>query len=336
MKVHYVDDDDADLVLMIEAARSIPEISLTTSKSIDGLFDRLQSDHLDCILLDINRPDAQTLEDDIDAICKRSNLPIILVTGAIGEDTRLRATLAGADGVIDKSSLSKELLEQILKNARARILAKNTEDFIETKSLAKATGGSIPDWYKQIQDQLYELEVLLAPSSQPEAMSLIFDVREIVCGSKKEEEVDQSISACVPMRWAMNAAIDGTRTLAQQRQIQIESDQITGTFFPKGTRNIGYLGLELLLRGVIESSKSRMLLRCSAASSDEGKTLLSFAISGQVFVSKDEFFGTRNLHDLDEFNLNLALKLATILLGLSRQDLTLGATLNHQTITVSL
>ena len=336
MKVHYVDDDEADLILMIEAARSIPEVSLTTSKTIDGLLDRMREDHVDCVLLDINRPDAHSLEDDIHTIYERSNLPIVLVTGTVEDHTRLRATLAGADGVIEKSALSKELVEQVLMNARARVLAKITEDVFESSAQPNSSNQPAPDWYEEIQGQLHKAEASITPSAGPGALSLILAVREAVTTAKRDEENNRSISACVPMRWAINAAMDEIKDVADQRQIRVTGGPIEGTFFPKGSRELGYLGLQLLLHGVVDSLQTGHELNLSANSNKDGKSTIVLSLSGQCFLSKDEFFGVRNLRDIDEFISNMRLKLAVLLLGLSRQDIVLGASLDHQLVSVDL
>lgn len=336
MKVHYVDDDDADLILMIEATRSFPEILVSTSKSIDGLLDRIRLDHLDCVLLDINRPDAHSLEDDIETISEHCNLPIILVTGTVEDDTRLRATLAGADGVIDKSALSKELLEQVLKNARARVLAKITEGVFVTTAEVKTSTQSVPDWYEEVLRQLYKVETSIEPSVDAQALSYIFDLQEAINAAKRDQKDNRSISACVPMRWVLKAAIDATHPFAIEQKVTVLSGTVEGTFFPKGSREIGYLGLQLLLHGVIAALQQGQTLSLSATQNKNNKSTIVLSISEQVFLSTDEFFGVRNLRDVDADVTNAYLKLATIALGLSHNDIVIGASLNHQLISVDL
>ena len=340
MKVHYVDDDDADLTLMLATAENIPDLDVSTSKSISGLFDRLESQRIDCVLLDINRPDAQSLEDDILSISDRSNLPVVLVTGGDADDARLRATLAGADGLIEKSALSREVLIQVLKNARARVLARSVNgsspEYGETFE-ATNTGSVQPSaWLKKIQNDLDRIELSLNTRTGSEALTQLYKVREAVSRAKAELDQNKSISACVPMRWALKAAIDDAAELSEKRGITISLGQIGGTYFPKGSRELGYLGLRLLLRGLIGSLGTGDAIKITTSPGAGNGSTIILSLSKHCLLSKEDFFSSWSADKIMDRASSMSLRLSAVLLGTSRQDIVLGASVDEQLVSLEL
>lgn len=121
MLFHYVEDNEFDITALARTFRSCDGVRLTSSTSVEELPSNLD-DGVNGILLDINRPDASSIEDDVLRVRSVCSAPIAFVTGGDVGDARSRAIAAGAEGVFEKDGLSAELVRQIFCNAQARIM----------------------------------------------------------------------------------------------------------------------------------------------------------------------------------------------------------------------
>lgn len=338
MNVHYVDDDDADLTLMLETASKIPNLKMFTSKSIAGLFDRLLTDRVDCVLLDINRPDALSLESDIECISEKWNLPVVLITGGDADDVRLRATLAGADGVIEKAAFSHELLNQVLKNARARTVAKSAVGAAEPLPIegpsTDPAGDSEIEWLENLYQQLEAIEASLNPQRDSRSLARILDVKASLSAARLHSAGDLSVSPCVPMRWAIKAALDDVTELARQRDVRLSIDEINGTFFPKASRELGYMGLRFLLEGFVESLAEGDCLRVSSGVHDAHQTRMIVSLSKHYIRATQEFFVPWGGDHLISPASSVSFRIAAAMLGLSVTDISLSASVSDQLISI--
>lgn len=118
--VHYVEDDDTDAEILERLARRDTRFEVTRSQSLDGLDFATLDRKPDCILIDVRRPDALSVENDIEQTRRTSPAPIMFVTGGDAHQIRRRALRAGAEAVLDKDTLSFDMLHQALANASAR------------------------------------------------------------------------------------------------------------------------------------------------------------------------------------------------------------------------
>lgn len=117
-------DDEPDVVAMIQ--RALVSEGFDVACAYDGIsaIDLAESEKPDLILLDIMMPMMSGYE-----VCQqlRSNpptreIPVLCVTSAHNPDTRHRAHAVGAQGVLVKPFIPRELVLQIrryLQNAKA-------------------------------------------------------------------------------------------------------------------------------------------------------------------------------------------------------------------------
>ena len=338
MKVHYVDDDDADLTIMLAMAKKIPDIEITTSRSLEGLLDRIENNRIDCVLLDINRPDTKTLEDDIEAITRLANVPVVLVTGGAAGDLRLRGTLAGADGVIEKSALSRDLLTQVLHNARARVLAKTVrlEEASFRQSLDLPTR-PLPQHISRVCERLDEIENAIDPEKNSDCLWLVFDTREKVRKLRYDSENEGSVISSIPMRWALKAAIDNVSPFAAEQRVHLRMGPSAGTFSPEISRKLGYLGLQYLLEGTLAHLRPHQSLVVSSepGGTDE-HTLVELTLSEHYFVSPEEFVVATARDGDHRKKARVKLWLATALLGLTAQNINVSATPEKQFVRIQV
>ena len=120
MFVHYVEDNDLDALLMTNLTRKESDLKIERCRSIEDLRLHLAHHDADCVLLDLMRPDALSVEDDIIAIRKLTNAPVVFITSSDGDHFRKRAIQAGAEALIEKAALSSDVLKQIFYNVMSR------------------------------------------------------------------------------------------------------------------------------------------------------------------------------------------------------------------------
>jgi two-component system cell cycle response regulator DivK len=101
--VLYVEDnpDNRSLIRRVLGAEGYSVVEATNANQA---VEKLESDHIDLILMDINMPDMDgyTLTAKIKAIQKFSKIPIVAVTANVMRGDREKSLEAGCDGYIQK------------------------------------------------------------------------------------------------------------------------------------------------------------------------------------------------------------------------------------------
>lgn len=117
----YVEDNRENRNLM----RRILEAegyAVTEAANAREALERLQTQNLDLILMDINMPDMDgyTLTAEIRANPNYANIPIVAVTANVMRGDRERSLEAGCDGYIQKPidvDLLPQLIERFMRNS---------------------------------------------------------------------------------------------------------------------------------------------------------------------------------------------------------------------------
>ncbi|WP_156766785.1 PP2C family protein-serine/threonine phosphatase [Mycobacterium sp. E2327] len=123
-----VEDDRADALLVEELiAEAVADIRLTWAQSIAQAEEELASVRPDCVLLDLNLPDASGI-DALDRIARRdAAVPIVVLTGLNDEYFGASAVAAGAQDYLVKGRVEPEMLRRALLYAierkRAELIA---------------------------------------------------------------------------------------------------------------------------------------------------------------------------------------------------------------------
>ncbi|MGE2724151.1 PP2C family protein-serine/threonine phosphatase [Mycolicibacterium pulveris] len=125
--VLLVEDDRADAVLVEELVSDADAtIELTWAKSIEQAEQELSVTRPDCVLLDLNLPDAEGIK-ALDRIAKRDQtLPIVVLTGLNDEHFGVSALAAGAQDYLVKGRVEPEALHRALLYAIERKRAELT------------------------------------------------------------------------------------------------------------------------------------------------------------------------------------------------------------------
>jgi serine phosphatase RsbU (regulator of sigma subunit) len=123
-----VEDDRADAVLVEDLiSDAVADIEVVWAQSMAHAERELASARPDCVLLDLNLPDASGM-DALDRIAKRdSTVPIVVLTGRNDEFFGASAVAAGAQDYLVKGRVEPEMLRRALLYAierkRAELIA---------------------------------------------------------------------------------------------------------------------------------------------------------------------------------------------------------------------
>ncbi|AQT81061.1 fused response regulator/phosphatase [Mycolicibacterium litorale] len=138
ISVLLIEDDEGDAVLVEELiADAGADITVDWAASMSIAEDKLTSARPDCVLLDLNLPDANGIS-AVDRIAKRdAALPIVVLTGLNDEHFGMSAMASGAQDYLIKGLVEPETLHRSLLYAIERKRAELTAVDLHT-SLARA------------------------------------------------------------------------------------------------------------------------------------------------------------------------------------------------------
>ena len=128
MSLLLVEDDRGDAVLVEELiAEAVADSDVVWAQSMAQAERELASARPDCVLLDLNLPDANGI-DALDRIAKRdATVPIVVLTGLNDEYFGVSAVAAGAQDYLVKGRVEPEMLRRALLYAierkRAELIA---------------------------------------------------------------------------------------------------------------------------------------------------------------------------------------------------------------------
>jgi signal transduction histidine kinase len=138
-------DDEADIVFFLKDFLLFEGYAIITASSGKEALDRIEKDHPDLVLLDVNMPEmdgyqvCRKIRDD----CTTALLPVVMLTGARGEE-RVKGIEAGADDFLIKPVNQPEVIARVRSLLRIKELHNAVQ--MQATQLAK--------WNKQLQTKL--------------------------------------------------------------------------------------------------------------------------------------------------------------------------------------
>lgn len=126
LDILYVEDDLADATLLCEQfRREDPDIyDITHSANFSEALDHIKAKTFSAVLLDLNLPDGNGLE-NIEAIKEiKPDLPVVIITGINDEEKAEKALKKGAQEYIVKGQATSQVIKRILQSS---ILRKKAE-----------------------------------------------------------------------------------------------------------------------------------------------------------------------------------------------------------------
>ncbi len=118
-------EDNLDNRKLVRRVLEVEGYDVVEAKDGMQAMERLESDHIDLALMDINMPemDGYTLTARIKANPRFAHLPIVAVTANVMRGDRERSLQAGCDGYIQKpidiDTLSQQIERFLMRNANA-------------------------------------------------------------------------------------------------------------------------------------------------------------------------------------------------------------------------
>jgi CheY-like chemotaxis protein len=108
-------DDEPDVVTLLERTLQTEGFAVLTAYDGIAALDIAENDHPDLILLDIMMPMMSGYEvcEQLKANPQTKHIPVLCVTSAHGQTNRDNAQRAGAQALIMKPFMTKELVAQI-------------------------------------------------------------------------------------------------------------------------------------------------------------------------------------------------------------------------------
>lgn len=121
LTVLLVEDDRGDALLVEELiGEAVADIRLRWAESMSQAAREIRSSRPDCVLLDLNLPDANGT-DAVDKICGLDpTLPIVVLTGNVDDRYGVSAVASGAQDYLVKGSVEPEMLRRSLLYAIER------------------------------------------------------------------------------------------------------------------------------------------------------------------------------------------------------------------------
>jgi len=123
INILLVDDDPGDCRLvelaLKQSARELKFTIATADHLADGL-DRLQSNNIDLVLLDLGLPDSHGLETVDKVVGACPHIPIVVLTGLAGEEAGLDALRRGASDYLVKGEFRRDLLLRTIRYSLER------------------------------------------------------------------------------------------------------------------------------------------------------------------------------------------------------------------------
>jgi two-component system cell cycle response regulator len=126
-KILLIEDNPADIRIIQELVAEVKSSNLDlvfADRLSDGL-DRIKTDDIDAILLDLSLPDSQGLKTFSLLRARAQNIPILLLTGLPDEELAIQAVREGAQDYLVKDQVDGNLLVRAVKYAieRQRLVA---------------------------------------------------------------------------------------------------------------------------------------------------------------------------------------------------------------------
>ena len=150
IRVLIIEDNEDDTILEIDAlVRGGFKIDYERIETREALLHALQEKTWDCIISDYAMPQFSGLE-ALDELKKSGkDIPFILISGTIGEETAVAAMKAGASDYIMKSSLNRLIpaFERELREAESRRQKRQAEAAIQfERILLRTLIDNLPDF----------------------------------------------------------------------------------------------------------------------------------------------------------------------------------------------
>lgn len=333
MQIQYVEDTPADVVALRRTLACRTDISMQSCARIDQLARSTPNDPIDLLLVDIMRPDAESMETDVRIARRVTDAPILFLTGLDPADLLDRAFRAGADGVLKKGYTNADTLSQFADNARARGRLGRAADAADPEG--ETAVRQPKDWLlPAIPLHAVERPLALLDAAArmlrdgPERFGVGTNhlthrlSKTATCLHRLAVRSFDGVADCDASA-ILKALLPDLISEAEAMGVQLTADIREGIHFAAlGDANCARDGLQALLTALLERSRTGERLRVSLGWIDD-QACLSIASDRRLVESADEFFPAALAASSDD-RYTAELHCAAALLALRPEQIRIG------------
>ncbi|MCI5047293.1 MAG: response regulator [Aquisalinus sp.] len=341
MLVHYIEDDDLDASVLKRAAKTNDTLDVTVSKSLEDLSDRLAAKPVDCILLDVLRPESVSIEDDIARVRQLTDAPIVFITGGNASELRLQAARIGADAVIDKEDISPAVLKQIFYNIGARHQAvaqqyQSEHAVFNDETDSTAQQGKVPAIsLSYLTDGLSVLHEIMKDNGHDRTADFVQELLETSEAISAYLTSDLSATAQVALHTILRRMQSRAREIARSKKIRFSMECDKTWYHQAGDATLSRLGFQHFIEGALRACPANSQLLFFAACHGEGVKLMLY-FDSQLLPGPSIFFDDNAPGSTLPKEAHSSLRLGAAILGIKPENLKITTTGSDQMITVIL
>lgn len=294
MRIHYVEDSDIDAAVLTSMVGKDSDIQLNISQKLDDFALSSKESQTDFVLLDVRRPDAISIEDDIRRVRNFTDAPIVFVTSGDADILRRQAFVSGAEGVIDKNDLNPNLLRQLFLNSsiRHRLQSEIPEDKIASRQM-KTSIEALQGPFAYIELSLQTLFEAMEDSGRSNTADYVAHLLETVRAIRAYSQDDLSKATRTPIHELLVDTAERVSQTARQRGVDLILETEASWFTQMGSQPLASLGIQHLIAGLLRGCEKgdRMAVRSER---DGHGIALNIFVSRALISSKDVLFNLVN------------------------------------------
>lgn len=329
MRIHYVEDNDQDAELYSRMIREENGVEIVVSSRLEDFEKSGSREKTDFILLDVYRPDAVSIADDIKRIRAFTDAPIVLVTSDGSDSVRQQAFAGGAEAVLDKDDINANLLRQIAINSTVRHRVKSApqikdadieEDEDRTPSdQVKASLSAFGGTFSYIEFSLQTLYEAMADTGRTATAEYVQHLVETIKAIRAYAQDDLSQTTRTPIHELMIEAAQRVSRDARARGVDLVIKTENSWFTQVGSAPLASLGVNHLLGGLLRacSKGDRISVRTER---DENGIAINLFLSRVVVDSADALFDLDKSSPSMGFDAKASVQLGLTLLSVPKEQ----------------
>ncbi|MAK62577.1 MAG: hypothetical protein CMK09_16525 [Ponticaulis sp.] len=290
MRIHYVEDNERDAAMLTNMVGTDGDIQLNISERMEDFLKSSKNDKTDFVLLDVRRPDAVSIEDDIRRVRSYTDAPIVFVTSGNAEGVRREAFVGGAEAVIDKGDLNKNLLRQLFLNSsiRHRMNQEVPEDRIQSREM-KTSIETLTGPFAYVELSLQTLLEVMEDAGRTNTAEYVAHLLETVKAIRAYSQDDLSKSTRTPIHELLIETAERMSRTAKKRGVDLILETEASWFTQMGSQPLASLGIQHMIAGLLRACEKgdRMAVRSER---DENGIALNIFVSRDIIPSKDALF----------------------------------------------
>jgi FOG: CheY-like receiver len=344
MRIHYVEDNDNDAELFSRMVREENGVEILVSSRLEDFEKSGSREQTDFVMLDVYRPDAVSIEDDIRRIRAFTDAPIVLVTSDGSDSVRRQAFEGGAEAVLDKGDMNPKLIRQIARNSTLRhkitteIRLEDAMPVIEPRVSSedmKSNLSSLQSAFSYIEYSLQTLFEAMQDAGRENSAEYIRHLVDTVKAIRAYSQDDLSQATRTPIHELMMGTAQHVSQDARQRGIDLIFEAESSWFTQMGSRPLAALGLNHLIGGLLRACSKGDRVSVRSERDDNGIALNIF-LSRVVLNSVDALFNMDAANPTMGFDAKASVQLGLTLLSVPKEQVDVHVHRNNLFIKIKI